>query len=89
MEHLALDPLQREDREIDDDDDADASTTNTFTLHLNTRYPVTDMLRINPRLRLDYRQFELNDGTQWITTPSLRFDYRYRRNVDLDADIGS
>lgn len=68
---------------------ADASTTNTFTLHLNTRYPVTDMLRINPRLRLDYRQFELNDGTQWITTPSLRFDYRYRRNVDLDADIGT
>ena len=67
---------------------ADASTTNTISLHLNTRYPVTDLLRINPRLRLDYRQFEQDEGTQVITTPSIRFDYRYRRNVDLDADIG-
>jgi hypothetical protein len=68
---------------------SDASTTNTTTLNLNTRYPVSDVLRINPRLRLDYRQFEQGDGTQWITTPSIRFDYHYRRNLDLDADIGS
>ncbi|MBK9131662.1 MAG: hypothetical protein IPM20_08540 [Gammaproteobacteria bacterium] len=67
---------------------SDASTTNTTTLNLNTRYPVTSLLRINPRLRLDYRQFDRGNGEQWITTPSIRFDYRYRRNIDLDADIG-
>ncbi|MCC6207036.1 MAG: hypothetical protein IT488_02625 [Gammaproteobacteria bacterium] len=67
---------------------SDASTTNTTTFNLNTRYPVTDSLRINPRLRLDYRQFDQGNGTQWITTPSIRFDYRYRRTIDLDADIG-
>ncbi len=67
---------------------ADASTTNTVSLHLNSRFPVTDLLRINPRLRFDYRQFDQDEGTQLITTPSIRFDYRYRRNIDLDADIG-
>lgn len=68
---------------------ADASTTNTTTLTLNTRYPVNEFLRINPRLRLDFRQYEQDDRTQWITTPSIRFDYRYRRNLDFDADVGA
>jgi tetratricopeptide (TPR) repeat protein len=66
---------------------AKASTSDTTTLSFDSRYPLADALRLNPRLRLDYRRF--GDGTaQWITTPSFRMEYRHGHYLELDAEVG-
>ncbi len=59
-----------------------------YSLNLNTRYPVTSDFRVNPRFRMDYTDRD-DDGTDQITyRPSLRMDYRIRRRLRLEAEIG-
>jgi len=67
---------------------SDAGDRDTYSLNFNTRYPVTSDFRVNPRFRVDYRN-NRNDGTDQITyRPSLRLDYRIKRRLRLEADIG-
>ena len=66
----------------------DADTANTTSLSLNTRYPFSNDLRVNPRLRIDYRKNTDDDMDQMIYTPSLRLTYRIKRSLRLEADIG-
>lgn len=66
---------------------ADTSSSDTTTLTLDTRYPIGDW-RINPRLRVDYRQNTNSDSTQWIGSPSLRIDYRWRRRYRFEIEAG-
>lgn len=66
---------------------SDTSTSNTVSASLNARFPVNDAWRVNPRVRVDYR--ERNAGTtQWIFAPSLRATYRHTRNMTLDFEAG-
>lgn len=67
---------------------SDTDTANTISLSLNSRYPFTKNLRLNPRLRIDLRDNETDDSTQWTVAPSLRMDYRWRRRLRFEADIG-
>jgi hypothetical protein len=67
---------------------ADTSTSNTSTLTLDTRYPIQNAWRINPRLRIDYRENSNTDSTQWIGSPSLRIDYRWRRRYRFEIEGG-
>ncbi len=64
------------------------STSDTISLNLNTRYPVTQALRINPRLRIDHRHFTTDNSTQWTTAPSVRVNYRLRRYFNLEFEAG-
>lgn len=68
---------------------SDASATRTATLTLDTRYPVNHLFHLNPRLRVDKREFKQDGSTQWRTAPSIRIDYRQGRNVNLEADVGA
>ena len=54
---------------------ADQDLYNRGTIDLNTRYPLTDNLKINPRLRLDYRWDDHDNGNQSSVKPSLRFNF--------------
>jgi hypothetical protein len=67
---------------------ADTSTSRISTLTLDTRYPIQNVWRINPRLRLDYRDNSNNNSTQWIGAPSLRVDYRWRRRYRFEIEGG-
>jgi tetratricopeptide (TPR) repeat protein len=67
---------------------ADTSTSNISTLTLDTRYPIQNVWRINPRFRVDYRDNSNNDSTQWIASPSLRIDYRWRRRYRFEVEGG-
>ncbi len=66
---------------------SDASTANTLTFTFNTRYPVTRDFRVNPRLRFDHRK---NNGftEQYTFRPELRLDYRLRRWLQFEVDLG-
>lgn len=64
------------------------STARIYSASLNSRYPVNQVWRVNPRLRVDYRENDRDDSTQWITVPSLRMDYRFRRRLRFEAEAG-
>jgi hypothetical protein len=67
---------------------ADGSDRDIYSLNFNTRYPVTRDLRVNPRFRMDYRKNRDDDTDQMIYRPSLRLDYRVKRRLRLEAEIG-
>jgi len=66
----------------------DATNADTISLTVNTRYPVDDKFRVNPRLRVDLRQNE-SDGAERIrVSPSLRLNYRVKRYLQLELEGG-
>ncbi len=67
---------------------ADTATAKTTTFTLNTRYPVNHDWRINPRFRLDYRLNDDGGGERVTVRPSIRTDYRWRRHMRLEAELG-
>jgi hypothetical protein len=60
-----------------------------YSASLNTRYPVNNAWRVNPRVRFDYRENERDDSTQWIAVPSLRMDYRLSRRYRFEFEGGA
>ena len=63
-------------------------TSDTVSVYLDTRYPVSRELRVNPRLRIDHRNFAVDGSTQWTATPTLRVNYMLRRSVHLEFELG-
>ena len=58
---------------------------------MSARYPVTDKLRLNPRLRFGYRDGAIN-GTGWeeySILPSLKLDYQWSRNLGIELESGA
>jgi hypothetical protein len=66
----------------------DGGTTATSTLSLDSRFPVTRNFRINPRLRMSYRDNKMGGPDSWILYPSLRLLYRFGRRFQLDFEAG-
>jgi len=67
---------------------SDTRNANTSTFSFDARYPVTRDWRLNPRLRLDYKQNNLDAGEQLRVRPSLRSDYRMKNWLRLDFEAG-
>jgi hypothetical protein len=66
----------------------DANTADTISFSLNTRYPVNSNLRVNPRFRVDYRKNHNDDSEQFIYRPSVRLNYRVKRRMRLETELG-
>ncbi len=67
---------------------SDTSTSNISSVNMDVRYPIMTVWRLNPRMRLDYRDNSNNDSTQWIAAPSLRVDYRWRKRYRFELEGG-
>jgi tetratricopeptide (TPR) repeat protein len=67
---------------------ADGDDRDIYSLNFNTRFPVTKDFRVNPRFRMDYRKNRDDSTDQMIYRPSLRLDYRIKRKLRLEAEIG-
>lgn len=66
----------------------DADNANTSSVTLNNRYPINRQWRINPRLRVDYR--DNDDGTsQWLAGSSFRTDYRWQKRYRIELEAGA
>jgi hypothetical protein len=65
---------------------ADASTAGTVTLNVNTRYPVSRKLRLNPRLRMSYSAKKASDDEQFKISPALKVDYKWARRLRLEFE---
>ncbi|VAW57415.1 hypothetical protein MNBD_GAMMA07-952, partial [hydrothermal vent metagenome] len=65
--------------------DTDRSEVNS--LSLNTRIPLTREWRLNPRIRFDQRK-NTDGTTQSVNAFALRVDYRFKRNMNFELDLG-
>ena len=66
---------------------ADQSSLERYTFSLNTRYPFTRKLRLNPRFIVDFRNSDTGSD-QFTLRPSLRTVYRMWRGFQFEADLG-
>lgn len=62
-------------------------TTNLVSLTADNRYPLGKW-RINPRLRLDYRDNVTTDSTQWTVLPTLRIHWLPGRHLRFETEAG-
>jgi len=67
---------------------ADTATSNRWVVDVNTRYPWSRDLRINPRLRLGYRENKTDNGTEMSARPSIRVNYVSRRRLQYELEFG-
>jgi tetratricopeptide (TPR) repeat protein len=68
---------------------ADGNTASTTSFSLDTRYPLTDRLRINPRLLVSYRDFSTSDSKEVVAVPALRLFYELQRHTRLEFEFGA
>ncbi len=67
---------------------SDTSTSSTYSANINTRYPVTRNLRLNPRFLVDYRINNNGSGEQLKFRPLLRVEYRWKRRYHFEFEGG-
>jgi tetratricopeptide (TPR) repeat protein len=65
-----------------------SGTTDVYSTTIDTRFPVGRGWRISPRLRVDYREINTDQSTQWIYTPGVRVQYRMGRRVRFELQTG-
>ena len=67
---------------------SDTASSDTLALNLNTRYPLSPELRLNPKMLIDYRDNQTSSGYRWRIRPALRVEYRWKRRVHFDFEGG-
>jgi hypothetical protein len=66
----------------------DASNSDTWRIGVSSRYPVTNLFRVNPRFDIAYRTTADTDNTRLTLSPYLRMEYRLRKSFTLQFDGG-
>ena len=67
---------------------ADTTNYNSYSTNLNTRFPLNDRWRFNPKFYVDYREHKAEDEKQWILRPSLLIEYRVKRTLRFEIEGG-
>lgn len=67
---------------------SDTSTSRVYSVNINTRYPITRNLRVNPRFLIDYRTIKDSDNEQWKFRPLVRLEYRWKRYYNFEIEGG-
>ena len=67
---------------------ASTTTADIITLNIDTRFPIGQSVRLNPRIRIDYRENTMDQSTQWSYRPGLRLQYRWGRHMRLELEAG-
>ncbi len=67
---------------------SDNTSSDTFRIGLSSRYPITNVWRVSPRINLSYRKNDDNEGTRQSVSPFLRMDYRYGKSMTFEFEGG-
>jgi len=67
---------------------SESSTTTVQSVTLDSRFPLRNGWRINPRLRVDRREITSDSSEEWIYSPLLRIQYRWGRRVRIQFEVG-
>lgn len=65
----------------------DGTTSNRTSVSLDIRYPITRAFRVNPRIRVDYRQSIRDDTDQTTYRPSIKITYRPKRKIHFEMEL--
>lgn len=57
-----------------------------YTFSVNYRYPFSDIFRISPRMKIEYRDNKVLAGEQWRFIPGLRLEYTLGKDWRLEID---
>jgi tetratricopeptide (TPR) repeat protein len=68
---------------------ADLAASNLYVLDLSARYPLTNELRINPRLRLGYQVGDTTDLREITVLPSILINYYWTKDLSLELEVGA
>ena len=63
--------------------------SNVYFADLNTRYPLTEELQINPRLRVGLREGRATAVRDITILPSMLMDYYIAKNLAIETEIGA
>jgi hypothetical protein len=66
----------------------DTRNTDTYTMDGNWRIDLNRKLRLNPRLRIDYREYRDGDDSRWLARPFIQLDYRVKKWIKFEMDLG-
>jgi hypothetical protein len=58
------------------------------TAALDSNYAINRRWKVSPRLRTDYRDSLLDRSVQWVTSPSVKMEYRWRRQYGVNIEAG-
>ena len=67
---------------------ADRAQSDLYVLDLSARYPVTEKLRITPRLQLGYQTGNGVDLTEYTVMPSVLFNYYWTPDLAFELETG-
>lgn len=67
---------------------SDGGPSKSYAAFLDTRYPLTSSLRLNPKLLVSRREYTTGDSTDWLVRPGLRVLYRVARHFQVDVEGG-
>jgi tetratricopeptide (TPR) repeat protein len=68
---------------------ANRQDSDTYAIDLSTRYPVTDKLRVNPRLLLSYRTGNRVELKEYAVLPSVLLNYAVMKDLNLELEVGA
>ncbi len=67
---------------------SDSDSTKVMSLNLDSRFPLGESWRINPRLRIDRREIMSDGSDEWIYTPGIRIQLRKSRKYRFEFEAG-
>ena len=67
---------------------ANSANAERYALDLDARYPITQGLRINPRLIFSFQQNKMSPGNLYALRPSLRINYFFRQHYEFELEGG-
>lgn len=68
---------------------ADLDRSNLYVADVSYRYPLTDQLKVAPRLLFQYRTGKDSDLEEYSILPSLLVDYYFTRDWSLELEAGA
>ncbi len=67
---------------------SEGGSSKSTALFLDTRYPLTQTLRLNPKLLVSHREISVGDATELLVRPGLRVLYNVARHFQCEFEAG-
>ncbi len=67
---------------------SESDSTKVTSLSLDSRFPIGQRWRINPRLRVDQRRIMSDSSDEWLYRPGLRVQYRRSKKLRIQLEVG-
>jgi hypothetical protein len=67
---------------------SEGGSSESTAVFLDTRYPLTQNLRLNPKLLVSHREISAGEATELLVRPGLRVLYHMARHVQFEIEAG-